>query len=498
MKFIKTIIVFFFLCAAFSCTKEKDSDNKQTFSILFIENPIMVGAYGGNFTSSFISDNQWIAETKDSWISDISLTKDNISFKVDPNPAEKPRDGKIRFSVMNSDYSRDLTIRQAGHTGKLKVDKTEVVLNTVGGKAEIAISASENWTASSAGEDWLKIERKNSTTLILSAKPNYTGVGKKTDVIVQTTSGKETVVVQVSQKADDSEFAGASTPMGRMFVHNTHGLVSGVVEENHYTMGEYVNALEMQFRNTDEGVISPYSLFIFEVDLTGDVTILVSCTDDEPGSIKKTDKEETLLTTIRDQFHSMQNKRQEIEVLCGVNGDFCFGGQERLNLLHGIMYKDGVCLKDTFDGGSVCTVFAVMKDGTARIMSQSQYAGQKNHIQEAIGGRQMLISSGQTVIFSDTRLEPRTAVGVSKDHGKVYLLVVDGRRSNYSIGASYSLLARIFHAFDVYDAINLDGGGSSTFLIKDAKAAKGFQTRNRPTDSAGDRALPNGLAVVKK
>jgi exopolysaccharide biosynthesis protein len=194
----------------------------------------------------------------------------------------------------------------------------------------------------------------------------------------------------------------------------------------------------------------------------------------------------------------MQNKRPEVEVLCGVNGDFCYGGEERLNLLHGIMYKDGVCLKDTFDGGSVCTVFAMMKDGTAKIMNQSQYASQKNNIQEAVGGRQALIVSGQTVNFTDTRLEPRTAVGVSKDGDKVYLLIVDGRRDAYSIGASYALLAQIFHIYNVYDAINLDGGGSSTFLVKDATANKGFKTRNRPTDNTGDRKLPNGLAVVRK
>ena len=195
----------------------------------------------------------------------------------------------------------------------------------------------------------------------------------------------------------------------------------------------------------------------------------------------------------------MQTKRPEIEVLCGVNGDFCYGGEDgRNNLLHGIMYKDGNCLKDTFDGGAACTVFAMMKDGTARIMNQTQYASQKANIQEAIGGRQRLIESGQTVNFTDTRLEPRTAVGVSKDGKKVYLLIVDGRRSGYSIGAEYALLAKIFQMYGVYNAINLDGGGSSTFLVKDANASKGFKTRNRPTDTTGDRKLPNGLAVVRK
>jgi hypothetical protein len=497
MKFLKKIIVLFSICAGIlSCTGEEGNQQK-TYSILFTENPIMVGANGGSLSAIFISDYQWTADAVDSWISDVSVSDGEVSFTVEANHSEEPRDGKIRFSVSGDSYTQDLTVRQTGNSSKLKVEKTEVALATKGERLEIKVTSGENWTATATGE-WLTAERKNSTTLELYAKPNFSGNVLNADVTVQTSSGKEKATIKVTQKADDAEFGGASTPQGREFVYKSNGLVTKVLEESVYNVGEHVKAFEMQFRNQVGSSISPYSIFLFEVDVTKDVTILASCSNDDPASIKKTDKEETILTTIRDQFYAMQNKRPEVEVLCGVNGDFCYGGEERLNLLHGIMYKDGVCLKDTFDGGSVCTVFAMMKDGTAKIMNQSQYASQKNNIQEAVGGRQALIVSGQTVNFTDTRLEPRTSVGVSKDGDKVYLLIVDGRRDAYSIGASYALLAQIFHIYNVYDAINLDGGGSSTFLVKDATANKGFKTRNRPTDNTGDRKLPNGLAVVRK
>ena len=230
------------------------------------------------------------------------------------------------------------------------------------------------------------------------------------------------------------------------------------------------------------------------------MTILASCANDDPASIKTTDQEWTEVATMREQFYAMQQNRPGIDLLCGINGDFCYGDSSygRKNLLHGAMFKDGVCLKDTFDGGNVCTMFAMMKDGTARIMTQAEYAKQKEDIQEAIGGRVHLLSGGQKFAFTDTSLEPRTAVGVSADKKKVILLVVDGRRSNYSVGANYNFLATIFQAFGATDAINLDGGGSSTFLVKNSAASKGFETRNRPTDNAGDRAIPNGLAVVRK
>ena len=500
MKFLKTIIALFSICAGLASCTGVEGDSQKTYPILFTENPVMTGANGGSYSTVFISDFQWTADAVDSWISDVSVEGSEVTFIVAANPEETARDGKIRFTVSGDDYTQDLTVRQTGNSGKLKVDKTQVTLGTLGAKVEVKVSSSENWTATVApSQEWLKAERKSSTTLELSAKPNYLGSVLTADVTVQTASGKEKAVIKVTQKADNADFANASTPQTREFVYKSDGLVSQIVQDKFYTVGDHVNAIEIQFRNTSGSSYSPYSVFMFEVDLTGDVTILASCSNDDPASIKKTDAQETILTTIRDQFYAMQTKRPEIEVLCGVNGDFCYGGEDgRNNLLHGIMYKDGNCLKDTFDGGTPCTVFAMMKDGTARIMNQTQYASQKANIQEAIGGRQRLIESGQTVNFTDTRLEPRTAVGVSQDGTKVYLLIVDGRRSGYSIGADYALLAKLFQMYGVYNAINLDGGGSSTFLVKDANASKGFKTRNRPTDTTGDRKLPNGLAVVRK
>ena len=498
MKFLKTIIAVFSICAGvLSCTEEK-IDSPKTYSILFTENPVMVGANGGNVSAVFISDHQWTADAVSNWISDVTVADGEVSFKVEANPTEDLRNGKIRFTVVGDDYTQDLTIRQIGNTSKLKVETNQVNLSAIGEKVEVKISSGENWTATSSDE-WLKAERKNSTTLELSAKPNYTDSDLTAEVVVQTASGNEKEVIKVTQKVDAAAFAGATTPQGREFVHKMNGYVSKVISESAYTVGDNVKAMEMEFRHQEGNSISPYSMFIFEVDLTGDVTILASCTDDNPANIKKTDAEVTVLSTIREQFYAMQQNRPQVEVLCGVNGDFCYGGDGgRNNLLHGIMFKDGVCLKDTFDGGAVCTVFAMMKDGTAKIMNQNQYASQKDNIQEAVGGRQMLISYGETVSFTDTRLEPRTAVGVSMNGDKVYLLIVDGRRDNYSIGADYALLAKIFKAYNVYNAINLDGGGSSTFLVKDASASKGFKTKNRPTDNTGDRKLPNGLAVVRK
>ena len=60
-------------------------------------------------------------------------------------------------------------------------------------------------------------------------------------------------------------------------------------------------------------------------------------------------------------------------------------------------------------------------------------------------------------------LAPRTAFGISADGRWLYGVVVDGRQPGYSEGADGDDLVRILKAAGATDAINMDGGGSSTF-----------------------------------
>jgi hypothetical protein len=63
--------------------------------------------------------------------------------------------------------------------------------------------------------------------------------------------------------------------------------------------------------------------------------------------------------------------------------------------------------------------------------------------------------------------QPRTAVALTQDHRSLIIVVVDGRQPNYSDGASMIELAAMVIAQGGYTALNLDGGGSSTLVIKD-------------------------------
>ena len=76
---------------------------------------------------------------------------------------------------------------------------------------------------------------------------------------------------------------------------------------------------------------------------------------------------------------------------------------------------------------------------------------------------------GKRVDSPDRARHPRTAVGVSPDRRTVYFVVVDGRQAGFSIGATYNDLGAIFERLGAYEAVNLDGGGSTTMVIRDAE-----------------------------
>jgi hypothetical protein len=112
----------------------------------------------------------------------------------------------------------------------------------------------------------------------------------------------------------------------------------------------------------------------------------------------------------------------------------------------------------------------------------------------AVGGGPRLLRAGQFVggegflpSFTDRR-HPRTALGVLDD-GRIVLLVVDGRQPTHSLGMTLFELAVAMKRLGAVEAINLDGGGSSTLVV-------GTRVMNRPSDENGERPVADALVVV--
>ena len=79
----------------------------------------------------------------------------------------------------------------------------------------------------------------------------------------------------------------------------------------------------------------------------------------------------------------------------------------------------------------------------------------------AISGNKVLLLGGVRRVVDDLEMHPRTAIGIDKDTGQVLMLVVDGRQ-DFSRGLTMVELANLMTSLGAEDALNLDGGGSST------------------------------------
>lgn len=126
--------------------------------------------------------------------------------------------------------------------------------------------------------------------------------------------------------------------------------------------------------------------------------------------------------------------------------------------------------------------FGILKDGTPVIGTQEEYNTiYKGQVAEAISGfGSRLIKDGKIIEgLSDDRAS-RTAVGITKT-GKVVFMVLDGRQEPFSAGGGYRTLAQILLEAGCVEAVNLDGGGSTTFVAKQPGDEE-LSVVNRPSD----------------
>jgi exopolysaccharide biosynthesis protein len=141
----------------------------------------------------------------------------------------------------------------------------------------------------------------------------------------------------------------------------------------------------------------------------------------------------------------------------------------------------------------------------AEDIQNEHFSSAKNGWQQcyaALGAGPLLLKNQTNQIhnvseyFNLTMRAPRTAIAKTIAD-TVFLVVVDGRQPDWSAGVTLEELAIYLLSKDVTDALNLDGGGSSTLIIHD-------KITNRPSDEAmpgvagTERAIANVVALFKK
>lgn len=104
----------------------------------------------------------------------------------------------------------------------------------------------------------------------------------------------------------------------------------------------------------------------------------------------------------------------------------------------------------------------------ARISGNSICPTQTRH---AISGNLILVANGQAVTVPENtpfsqKPYPRTAVATNQQGDKLWLVVVDGKQPFYSDGVTLAELTEIMINLGVHRGLSLDGGGSTTLVVR--------------------------------
>src|SRR5690606_30922187 len=110
----------------------------------------------------------------------------------------------------------------------------------------------------------------------------------------------------------------------------------------------------------------------------------------------------------------------------------------------------------------------------------------------AIGGNQVLIDDGEVQDYDDPTPHPRSAVGLSADGTRMFLVSIDGRQA-HAHGMTLTETAEFMADLGAYDALNLDGGGSSTLVAREP-ATDERTVVNSPSDGS-ERPVANSLGL---
>ncbi len=157
--------------------------------------------------------------------------------------------------------------------------------------------------------------------------------------------------------------------------------------------------------------------------------------------------------------------------------------------------SNGIILSGHGTSGDFLNQYVFVGDTLALVL---QLPPLDQPIVELVGGGPRLIRDGTATVesvaegfgqsFASDR-HPRTAVGLSQDSTKAYFITVDGRQAGYSVGMSLYELADYMLEWDLYQGANLDGGGSTTMVVRG-------QVVNSPSDAGGERTVANSLMAI--
>jgi hypothetical protein len=171
--------------------------------------------------------------------------------------------------------------------------------------------------------------------------------------------------------------------------------------------------------------------------------------------------------------------------------------------LSGLAIIDGSLVSVANATYSTCVLFDANR--TARIIEDNWPAGPTNGVLHALAGDYPLVVNGVNISrrYFNTpggvhEQHPRTAFGVSQDGKTFYIVCIDGRQ-DHSVGAfDYETAAWMLLA-GAYNAVNMDGGGSTTLVMEDSIGEPlRLNASSAVADSGKERTVGSHLGIFAK
>ena len=196
---------------------------------------------------------------------------------------------------------------------------------------------------------------------------------------------------------------------------------------------------------------------------------------------------------------------QRTKALVGINGSY-FGMHKRSAITY---LRQGRTVLDTTTTAELAlrVTGAIRTHGRKlRIMPWNKEIERRYHCRHGstLASGHLLLYRGQSILLRSSSMgvvvkkHPRSAIALTS-RGTVLFVTVDGRHPGYAGGMNLIELRHFLQQLGCTDAINLDGGGSTTLW------AKGFSTNgvanypcdNRKFDHDGERKVANAVVVIK-
>lgn len=203
------------------------------------------------------------------------------------------------------------------------------------------------------------------------------------------------------------------------------------------------------------------------------------------------------LKTTTEQAH-VYERETGLNVVGGVNASWFninTGEPSGYLVMNGVVHHDNSsrAFLAAFDDGSV----DVFREGTTLAQaeaSQSEKQGKTVQIVEAVDALVAMVWDGKVVVSQsgNSGYYPRTSVGVKAD-GTVVLFQADGTMAPRSVGYTAEEEARMMVALGCVAAIQLDEGGSSTYLSQ-REGESDLTMRNTP--AGGSERVVSGTILV--